>query len=59
MDDFRLNCTTEIKTHDKVLALKLIKQYHLGHKSGLGMIVSYDFTPGYSFSLWIFRFVGE
>tara|TARA_R110001583_G_scaffold109400_1_gene258100 strand:- start:9873 stop:10055 length:183 start_codon:yes stop_codon:yes gene_type:complete len=55
MDDFKLNCMTEIKTHDEVLAVRLMKHWHDNTPVELGLVVSYDRVDGLSSTLWIFK----
>tara|TARA_R110000782_G_scaffold263381_2_gene356002 strand:- start:3012 stop:3197 length:186 start_codon:yes stop_codon:yes gene_type:complete len=55
MDDFKLDCMTEIKTHDEALAARLMKHWHDNIPTGFGLIASYERFDGLASTLWIFK----
>ena len=57
MDSFRLDCTTELKTHDEDLAKNLMVKFHSKEAHDLGYIISCDRTAGLAITLWVFKFI--
>ena len=57
MDDFKLDCTTEIKTHDSALAESLLDHMHNKTESSFGWVASVDIVTGVSDTLWVFKLI--
>tara|TARA_R110000772_G_scaffold180835_3_gene292133 strand:- start:1 stop:183 length:183 start_codon:yes stop_codon:yes gene_type:complete len=55
MDDFKLDCMTEIKTHDEALATVLMAHWHVNTPTDFGIIASYEVVDGLASTLWIFK----
>lgn len=57
MNDFKLDCTTEIKTHDSLLAESLLGHRDNKTESSFGWIASVDIVTGVPDTLWVFNII--
>ena len=57
MDDFKLDCTTVIETHDSALAELLLIHVDNKTESSFGWIASVDVVTGVPDTLWVFKII--
>jgi hypothetical protein len=59
MDKFKLNCITEVKTHDENLAAKLMRHWRDETECDFGRVISHERITVAACTLWTFKFVGN